>query len=74
MIKISRKGYSQHLRMLCITTERLYNLTKKDPYPKEGLLFDSIIGLTCTPYRDGFICVHTKDVYEDRVKIEKILY
>jgi hypothetical protein len=68
MIKISRRGYSQHLRMICITTQRLYNITKKDPYPKEGLLFKDILGVTCTPYKDGFVCIHTRDSHDDRVK------
>jgi hypothetical protein len=68
MIKISRRGYTQHVRLLCITTERVYNLTKRDPYPKEGLLFANILGVTCTPYKDGFICIHTKEAYDDRVK------
>jgi hypothetical protein len=70
MIKISRRGYTQHVRLLCITTERVYNLTKRDPYPKEGLLFANILGVTCTPYKDGFICIHTKEAYDDRVKIK----
>lgn len=68
MIKVSRRGYKQHLRMFCITTERIYNLTKKKTYPKEGLLFHQLVGITCTPYKDGFICIHTKDAYDDRVK------
>ena len=67
MIKISRRGYTQHVRLLCITTERVYNLTKRDPYPKEGLLFANILGVTCTPYKDGFVCIHTKETYDDRV-------
>ncbi|CAF0779597.1 unnamed protein product [Rotaria sp. Silwood1] len=66
MIKIRRRGYTQHIRMLCITTERLYNITKKNPYPKEGIFFNQIMGITCTPYKDGFICIHTKETYEDR--------
>ena len=70
MIKISRRGYSQHVRMLCITTERIYNLTKRDPYPKEALLFSDIIGITCTPYKDGFVCIHTREVFQDRVKMK----
>ncbi len=49
MIKISRRGYTEHVRLLCITTARVYNLTKRDPYPKEGLLFNDILGITCTP-------------------------
>jgi hypothetical protein len=68
MIKISRRGYTQHLRMLIITTERLYNLTKKNSYPKEGVFFKDILGITCSPYKDGFICIHTREVHEDRVK------
>jgi hypothetical protein len=70
MIKISRRGYTEHVRLLCITTARVYNLTKRDPYPKEGLLFNDILGITCTPYKDGFICIHTRETYEDRVKKE----
>ncbi|CAF3630211.1 unnamed protein product [Rotaria sordida] len=66
MIKISRHSYTQHIRLLCITTERLYNITKKNPYSKEGLFFNQIVGITCTPYKDGFICIHTKESYEDR--------
>ncbi|CAF3935271.1 unnamed protein product [Rotaria sp. Silwood2] len=66
MIKISRRGYTQHIRILCITNERLYNITKKNPYPKEGIFFNNIVGITCTPYKDGFICIHTKETYEDR--------
>jgi len=69
MIKISRRGYTQHIRLLCLTSERLYNITKKDPYPKEGLLFQDICGITVSPYKDGFICIHTKETYEDRVKL-----
>ncbi len=68
MMKVRRQKYTQHLRMLCITTERVYNITKKNPYPKEVLLFNDILGITCTPYKDGFICIHTKEVFEDRVK------
>lgn len=67
MIKISRRGYTQHVRMLCITTERVYNLTKRDSYPKESLLYAEILGITCTPYKDGFMCIHTKETHEDRV-------
>ncbi len=70
MIKISRRGYTEHVRLLCITTARVYNLTKRDPYPKEGLLFNDILGITCSPYKDGFICIHTRETYEDRVKKE----
>ena len=68
MIKISRRGYKQHIRMLCITTQRVYNITKKNPYPKEALLFNRILGITCTPYKEGFICIHTQETNEDRVK------
>jgi hypothetical protein len=78
IIKIRRRSYTQHVRMLCITTERLYNITKNKTKPntKEGLLFNEIIGITCTPYQDGFVCIHTKDSHEDRVrkKFVKILY
>jgi len=73
MIKISRRGYTQHLRILCITTERVYNITKKKPYPKEGLFLEDILGITCTPYKDGFMCIHTREVYEDRVKKKIVL-
>lgn len=68
MIKISRRGYTQHVRMLCITTERVYNITKKHPYPKEGVLFRDILGITCTPYKDGFMCIHTREAFDDRVQ------
>lgn len=68
MYKIRRRSYTQHLRMLCITTERVYNITKRNPYPKEAVLFENIAGITCTPYKDGFICIHTKETYEDRVR------
>jgi hypothetical protein len=76
MIKISRRGYSQHMRMVVITTERLYNITKRNPYPKEGAMLKDILGLTCTPYKDGFVCVHTRETHEDRVKtsFRKFLY
>ncbi|CAF4284368.1 unnamed protein product, partial [Adineta steineri] len=40
--------------------------TKKNPYPKEALLYNSIIGVTCTPYKDGFICIQTKETHDDR--------
>jgi len=68
MMKIRRQKYTQHLRLLVITTQRVYNITKKDPYPKEGLFLKDILGITCTPYKDGFVCIHTKEVFEDRVK------
>jgi len=45
MMKLDRRGYKQHLRILCITTERIYNITKKKPYPKEAVLFNDILGL-----------------------------
>ncbi|CAF4610517.1 unnamed protein product [Rotaria sp. Silwood1] len=66
MIKIDRRGYKQHIRLLCLTTERVYIITKKDPYPKETLLFKDILGITCTPCQDGFICLHTRETREDR--------
>lgn len=67
MIKIDRRGYKQRLRILAITTERLYIITKKNPYPKEQLLFKDLLGVYCTPYKDGFICLKTKEVLDDRV-------
>ncbi|CAF5200446.1 unnamed protein product [Rotaria magnacalcarata] len=66
MIKISRRGYKQHIRILCITSERLYNITKKNPYPKEAVCLNQILGVTCTPYKDGFMCIHTNNVHGDR--------
>lgn len=69
MTKVRRRRYTQHLRMLCITTERLYNITKRHAYAKEVALFPNILGVTCTPYKDGFICIHTREAYEDRVRI-----
>ncbi|UJR37535.1 hypothetical protein I4U23_030237 [Adineta vaga] len=66
MEKIRRRSYSRHVRILCITTQRLYNLTKKDSYPKEVLLFRQILGVTCTPYKDGFVCIHSKESHDDR--------
>ncbi|CAF4439707.1 unnamed protein product, partial [Adineta steineri] len=68
MIKIDRRGYKQHVRIFCITTERLYIITKKDPYPKEAVLFKDVLGISCTPRNDGFICLHTRETREDRVK------
>lgn len=68
MIKIDRRGYKQRIRLLCITTERVYIITKKNPYPKETLLFENILGITCTPCKDGFVCLHTKETRDDRVK------
>lgn len=73
MIKISRRGYSQHIRLLCLTTDRLYNITKTDPYAKECVLIGDVRGITVTPYKDGFMCIHTKETYEDRVKFNKNL-
>lgn len=67
MIKIDRRGYKQHVRLLCITTERIYNITKKDSYAKELVLFKDVAGVTCSPRKDGFICLHTKETREDRV-------
>lgn len=72
MIKISRRGYTEHVRMLCITTERIYNFTKRKPYPKEVIFFNNILGITCTPYKDGFMCIHTKEANEDRVKTNEL--
>ncbi|CAF1114974.1 unnamed protein product [Adineta steineri] len=66
MIKIDRRGYKQHVRIFCITTERLYIITKKDPYPKEAVLFKDVLGISCTPRNDGFICLHTRETREDR--------
>jgi hypothetical protein len=68
MVKIDRRGYKQHVRILCLTSERLYIITKKKPYPKEAVLFNDILGITCTPCRDGFICVYTRETRDDRVK------
>lgn len=67
MIKIDRRGYKQHIRILCITDERLYNITKKDPYPKEAVLFGDILGIGMTPRKDGLVCIHTRETREDRV-------
>jgi len=69
MIKIDRRGYKQHIRILCITSERLYIITKKDPYPKEAVMLKDILNISCTPYKDGFICLHTRETREDRVKL-----
>ncbi|CAF2097960.1 unnamed protein product [Rotaria magnacalcarata] len=66
MIKIDRRGYKQRLRILCITTERLYIITKKNPYPKEHILFKDMLGIICTPCKDGFICVKTREMRDDR--------
>ncbi|CAF2482126.1 unnamed protein product [Rotaria sp. Silwood2] len=66
MIKIDRRGYKQRIRILCLTTERVYIITKKDPYPKETLFFKDILGITCTPCKDGFICLHTREIRDDR--------
>ncbi|UJR08659.1 hypothetical protein I4U23_012918 [Adineta vaga] len=66
MTKIDRRGYKQHIRILCITTERIYIITKKDPYPKEAVLFKDVLGISMTPRKDGFICIHTKETREDR--------
>ena len=72
MIKISRRGYTEHVRMLCITTERVYNLTKRNSYPKEVILFANVLGITCTPYKDGFMCIRTREVNDDRVTSMKL--
>ncbi|CAF0819793.1 unnamed protein product [Adineta ricciae] len=66
MTKIDRRGYKQHVRILCITNERLYNITKKDPYPKEAVLFADILGIGMTPRKDGLVCIHTRETREDR--------
>ncbi|CAF3871595.1 unnamed protein product [Rotaria sordida] len=66
MIKIDRRGYKQHIRLLCLTSEQVYIITKKDPYPKEALFLKDILGITCTPCKDGFICLHTRETREDR--------
>jgi hypothetical protein len=68
MVKIDRRGYKQHVRILCLTSERVYIITKKKPYPKEALLFNDILGISCTTRRDGFICLHTRETRDDRVK------
>jgi len=67
MVKIDRRGYKQHVRLLCLTSQRVYIITKKKPYPKEALLFKDILGISVTPRKDGFICLHTKETREDRV-------
>ena len=69
MVKIDRRGYKQHIRILCITTERVYIITKKKSYAKEAVLLKDILGVSCTPRRDGFICFHTRETREDRVRI-----
>ncbi|CAF3453095.1 unnamed protein product [Rotaria socialis] len=66
MIKIDRRGYKQRLRILCITTQRVYIITKKNPYPKEHILFKDMLGIICTPCKDGFICVKTREMRDDR--------
>ena len=66
--KIQRRSSSLHLRIFCVTTERIYYITKKNPYPKEVLLFRQILGITCSPYKDGFICIHSKESHGDRVR------
>lgn len=71
MIKIDRRGYKRHVRMLCLTSERVYIITKKDPYPKEAVRFKDILGITCSPLKDGFICLHTRETRDDRVRREK---
>ena len=70
MTKIDRRGYKQRVRILCLTNERLYIITKKKPYPKEAVLFDDILGVSCTPCHDGFICIHTRETNQDRVKFD----
>jgi hypothetical protein len=72
MIKIDRRGYKQHVRLLCLTSQRLYIITKKNPYPKEAVLFQDILGISVTPRKDGFICVHTRETRDDRVKKKMI--
>ncbi|CAF1119255.1 unnamed protein product [Adineta ricciae] len=64
--KIQRRSSSLHLRIFCVTTERIYYITKKNPYPKEVLLFRQILGITCSPYKDGFVCIHSKESHGDR--------
>lgn len=71
MMKIDRRGYKQHVRILCLTNERLYIITKKNAYPKEAVLFKDILGIDVTPRKDGFICVHTRETREDRVRYKK---
>ncbi len=68
MMKVDRRGYKQHVRILCITNERVYIITKKDPYPKEAVPFKDILGVSCTPCKDGFVCIHTRETRDDRVK------
>lgn len=68
MVKIDRRGYKQHIRMLCLTTERVYIITKKKAYAKEAVLLKDVLGVTCTPRKDGFICFHTRETREDRVR------
>lgn len=68
MVKIDRRGYKQHVRILCLTSERVYIITKKKPYPKEAVLFKDILGICVTPRKDGFICLHTQETREDRVR------
>ena len=68
MIKVSRQGYKQDIRLLCITNERIYNITRKNPSVKEVLLLADLVGITCTPLEDGFVCLHTKEADDDRVR------
>jgi hypothetical protein len=68
MMKVDRRGYKQHVRILCLTSERVYIITKKDPYPKEAVTFKDILGVTCTPCKDGFVCLHTRETRDDRVR------
>ena len=69
MVKIDRRGYKQHVRILCLTTERVYIITKKKSYPKEAVFLKDILSVICTPRKDGFICFHTRETREDRVRI-----
>jgi hypothetical protein len=68
MVKVDRRGYKQRIRLLCLTSERVYIVTKRNPYPKEAVLFQDILGISCTPRKDGFICLHTRETRDDRVR------
>jgi hypothetical protein len=67
MIKISRRNYKQDVRMLSITNEHIYNITRKNPSIKEVVTLQDIIGICCTPFKDGFVCLHVKASHDDRV-------
>lgn len=67
MHKICRHGFKQDLRILCLTNERLYNFSAKKASMKEVNLLTDISGISCTPFKDGIVCIHTKADDWDRV-------